>query len=189
MSFVPSEMDFLLGRYNQIIDQAKEMKYVSLEEQLLPLIIAENWRRFELRFTDYRVLSNLEHLRYDTGIILRNISHMPREISVALITRAVQSIEHGCFRPDVGQLASIIYHGHLFGYYNNRDLSDRLARIIHMLVNVFPDRQQLDLGKIILSQYCNVLTNIGFNQVTFPTSWKEFVLNYPEDLNIIRMFL
>lgn len=195
MCFVPHEIEWFIQEYILTLSEAYQRQYVCLEEQIIPTIIRRHMDRFNYRFTDYRPLSNAIYPIYKLDIVIRNINLAPPSHAIPLVKRCLDGIIYGITRPNVDEMCYLLYWGHIISFYHDRELSDKLARIITMLIKMRGretcTRYKSDdmLGNKIRQLYPNIETNITFNNITVPDNILEYHRQYPTDVKIMRLFL
>jgi len=198
MAFPKALMPFFMEQYLKTLDLAKELEYVCLEEQIIPVLMHNtDLSNFEFRFTDYRLLSNLKYLTVtsDIDVITRNLHVLPNEIAIHLVKYLIASLEYGSLRCNIEQFCFIMYYCHIKAFYTDRALSDRLARIIRALITYQGDNIPLPtksfmIGKRLKAAFPNIEQNISYNgNQDVKSSWLEYLLAYPEDVKIFRLFL
>jgi len=186
MSFPKQCMLDFMKTYFETLAIAKEHNLLLYEEQILPVALAKDWSKCHYRFTEYKCITNLKHIRTDIDKVMRNLQVVPQEVVNDLMQHVMDSIEAGTFRINKERLAELLYYGHMRSYYSSRTISDRMARIIKLILK--HGTEFLQSGNPlpnILKSYSNIEQNISYNGVEVAETWMEHFKSYPDDIKFI----
>lgn len=186
MSFPKEQMSEFMKTYIETLAIAKEHNLLLYEEQILPVALSQDWSKYHYRFTEYKCITNLKHIRTDYDKVMRNLHVIPQEAVKDWLEHVTKSIEAGTFRLSNSQMAEFLYYGQVRGYYSCRAISDRLARIIKLIIRDGTEFLQHSSPLVgTLKGYPNVEQNIAYNNVTLEPTWMEHFKLYPDDIKIL----
>lgn len=191
MSFPKIIMNDFMHTYREVLSIAKEHNLLLYEEQILPVVMSKDWSKYHYRFTEYKCITNLVHMRTDFTKAINNISVINTSDAMNdLLNHIIRSIEAGTFKVDEQQFTNFLYNAHIKSYYCNRPLSDRLARIIKLIIRDGPIfLHAISKMASLLQSHSNIEANIAYNNVTIADTWQEHFKQYPDDIKMLAYYM
>jgi hypothetical protein len=114
-----------------------ELKQYCFEEQLIPIIAAENPQLVNYIFSDYWLLPNLNKIRFKINTVVMALTHCRTNgfnpMGVTILKQIMRSVAYGKCYIDKPMTSKWLYDGQIVSYYADNNLSKQLSLIIHYL--------------------------------------------------------